>query len=463
MPKSSTSFLGGQLKKGAIWGASKALPRMPRAALDLFVKKLRKDAEKFFKENPDNYEPRQLRFVKSFVIKLIDLYLINSKRLSSNCRYKMVNNLGMTALHDTTERMNKFKEEEGFRPPSLIVLSPTMRCNLQCEGCYAFEYNKTQEGDIPFDVLVRTLEEARSMGIAFIVISGGEPFMRKDELIKIFKKFNDMFFIIYTNGQLIDKDCASELEKAGNAVPCISVEGYKDETDQRRGGGVHDKVVEAMKNLKDKGVPFAISVTMNKNNVDLVTNKEFFEYYIEKGAIFAWYFQYIPIGREPSLDLMLTAEQRNISRQRILAVREGDLEILPIDFWGDGYLSNGCIAAGIQYVHISGTGWIEPCVFTHFAVHNIKDTTIREALKSKFMQSYRKKQEEVENRFLPCGIVDHPKNLRDAIKEAKEAGEDVRPTHPGADTIVNELAEQLDEMAAERKKVVGEKWDSGEA
>jgi MoaA/NifB/PqqE/SkfB family radical SAM enzyme len=146
-----------------------------------------------------------------------------------------------------------------------------------------------------------------------------------------------------------------------------------------------------------------------------------------------------------------------------MALREDpSLMILPVDFWGDAYLSEGCIAGGINYLHISGTGWIEPCVFVHFAVHNIKDTTIKEALKSKFMTAYREKQKKNKNRFLPCGIIDHPENLREAIAEARAAGENVRETHPGAGQVVNELAPELDRLAEEKKKIIGQAWDNGE-
>lgn len=448
-----------RVKDTAIKGATKALPRLPRVGLDLIVKRIRKQMVKYFEENPDGFEKRQSRYVKSFVLKAIDVYLAHSKRLSPNCRYKLVNNLGISVLQETRVRQEKFEKEVGFKPPALLVLSPTMRCNLRCTGCYAFEYNKTSEGDIPYDVLERTLQEAKDMGIAFMVITGGEPFMRKDELLKLFKKFNDMFFIVYTNGTFINEKLAADLEKVGNVVPCISVEGYKDETDQRRGGGVHDSVLKAMKNLREKGVPFTISVTVTRENEELVTTEEFLNFYIEQGVLFAWYFQYMPVGRDPNLDLMVTAEQRNHCRKRILTMRESDMKILPVDFWGDAYLSEGCIAGGINYLHISGTGWIEPCVFVHFAVDNIKDTTVREALQSTFMKSYRDRQTKNTNRFLPCGIIDHPENLRGAIQDAKDAGENVRETHPGAGQVVNELAPELDRLAEEKKNIIGKDWD----
>ena len=59
--------------------------------------------------------------------------------------------------------------------PCVIVISPTMRCNLRCTGCYSAQYSQSE--DLDFDVLDRLITEANSMGIYFFVLTGGEPFI----------------------------------------------------------------------------------------------------------------------------------------------------------------------------------------------------------------------------------------------------------------------------------------------
>ncbi|EKD49792.1 MAG: hypothetical protein ACD_63C00049G0004 [uncultured bacterium] len=460
--KSDQLKVSSKLKNLAAKSGAMFLPFVPRIGLDIVVKKLRKKLEKHYNENPEGLDERKLRYVRGFALKMCDVFLLSNKRLSANCRYKILNNVGNNSLMKGKILRQEFETKEGFAPPALTVVSPTMRCNISCTGCYAFEYNKKKSGDLSYETLEKIFDEAKSMGQYFAVITGGEPFIRKNDLLKILKKYNNMYFIIYTNGQLIDKEVAKELERLGNAAPCISVEGYEKETDARRGAGVHSKVLRAMKYLKEERVPFAISVTVTKKNAELVTNDEFIDFYIKQGALIAWYFQYMPLGRKPSTDMMVTADQRNLLRRRIRELRETDKPIILADFWGDALLTNGCIAAGKGYLHISGNGAIEPCVFTHFHVQNIKDTTIREALKSKFFQSYKKKQHDVKDRFRPCGIIDHPNNLREAVMEARKAGEDVRESHRGAESIITDLAPDVDKLAKKREEIVGGAWENGE-
>jgi len=281
-------------------------------------------------------------------------------------------------------------------------------------------------------------------------------------LLRMFREHNDMYFITYTNGTLIDEKTAQELEKVGNVTPCISVEGFEKETDARRGAGVYKRILRAMKYLEKYGVPCAISVTVTRNNVDVVTSDKFVDHWISKGVGFAWYFQYMPVGKKPDTSLMVTPEQRNYVRNRVREIRETDRPFLCADFWGDGILTDGCLAAGKAYFHISGSGSIEPCVFVQFNVHNIKDTTITEALKSKFFTNYRESIKNIKDLYRPCGVIDHPENLRNAVFEARKAGENVKPSYEEGEATITTLAPELDKLAAERKAKVGAKWDKGE-
>src|SRR6056297_491309 len=116
----------------------------------------------------------------------------------------------------------------------------------------------------------------------FVTISGGEPFVYKSEgktLLDIFEKYNDVFFLVYTNGTLITPKVADRLAKAGNVTLAISVEGFERETDARRGKGVFKKILQAFENLRNAGVPFGTSVTPTSQNVDLLLTDEFYDYY----------------------------------------------------------------------------------------------------------------------------------------------------------------------------------------
>ena len=369
-----------------------------------------------------------------------------AKRLSLKSRQKLAYNLFSYGMFLGTRKRNEILEKEGFRPPFFIVISPTMRCNLNCIGCYAGAY--TQKDQFTTEDLSRILTEAKDLGIYFITISGGEPFIRKD-LLDLFEEHNDMYFQIYTNGTLINEKLAERLAILGNVAPAISVEGFEKETDERRGKGVFKKLEEVWKMLVKKGVMFGFSATPTRKNFKIVYSDEFIDLMIEKGALFGWYFHYIPIGRSPDVSLMMLPEERNWAKERLEILRNSKPIILA-DFWNDGNLAGGCIAGGRTYLHINANGDVEPCVFTHFAIDNIKNKSLRECINSPLMKAIQKRQPYSKNLMTPCMIIDEPDVLREVIKETG-----AYDTDGGGKNLLEDLATFLDDYA----KKIHQLWD----
>ncbi|MBN1919459.1 MAG: radical SAM protein [Verrucomicrobia bacterium] len=381
---------------------------------------------------------------KTFMKRLMTHGIRTIQESSPTCRKRAVENFIIKYLFMRHEKAKLFEAEHGFRPPQLIVVSPSMRCNLHCYGCYAGCY--TKKDDLPFEVFNRVLDEGKEMGIHFVVISGGEPFFSPD-LIPIFERQSDIYFQVYTNGTLIDEAMADELARVGNAVPVISVEGFEEWTDARRGPGTFRKVLDAMRNLRERGVPFGISVTVTRENNEFVVSDEFVRFWCDQGAWLAWYFNYVPIGLEPDMALMPTAEQRKWRRREFERVR-AEMPMLMADFWNDGILTGGCMAGGRLYLHINCKGDVEPCVFVHYAVDNIKDKSLVECLQSPLFERIRSKIPYDGDLSRPCMIVDHPSELREHVALTGAV-----PTHPGADSVTTVLAGALDEYAAEYARI----------
>lgn len=348
-------------------------------------------------------------------------------------------------------KRKRFSESEGgFYPPGLLVMSPSMKCNLNCFGCYAGMYKKDQ--DLPFEVLDRVLNEAKEMGIYFIVVSGGEPFFRRD-LLDLFEKHNDMAFHVFTHGGLLDEKLVGRLAELGNVLPAISVEGFKEETDKRRGEGHYDKVVKAMTLLKEAGILFGFSNTLTSQNADVVTSDEFVDHYMKLGATVGWYFLYTPVGREPNWELVPTPHQREHLRERVKHFR-ATKEMLFGDFWNDGPVVGGCIAGGRKYLHINSKGDVEPCVFCHFAMHNIKNTSLREAVASPMFKRIQANQRDNKNLLRPCMIIDHPENYREVCSMPG-----VYFTHDGAENIVTNFCGKIDDYAVKWGNIAEKVWN----
>jgi uncharacterized Fe-S cluster-containing radical SAM superfamily protein len=134
-------------------------------------------------------------------------------------RKKIVSNFIINQLLVGTNRRKAFEAEKGFYPPDAMLISPTMRCNLNCYGCYAGVY---PEEDLPYEVLDRLMGECKEMGIHLVLMTGGEPFLRKD-LFDLFAKHDDMMFQIYTNATLIDDKMIDRFVALGNVTPAIKI------------------------------------------------------------------------------------------------------------------------------------------------------------------------------------------------------------------------------------------------
>jgi MoaA/NifB/PqqE/SkfB family radical SAM enzyme len=367
---------------------------------------------------------------------------------------RFVENFVIGVVTERKTAVASTKEAIGYHPPVTLVLNPTMRCSLRCKGCYAYSFNKNSDMDRP--LLEKVLTEARELGIQFMTITGGEPFLYPD-IEGVFEQFSDMIFMVYTNAQHIDADRARRLSQLGNVWPTISVEGYREETDARRGPGVYAKLTGAMERLRENGVLFGISAVPTRHNTELLASDEFLDHYMEKGALFGWMFTYIPVGKDPDPGLMATPTQRELLRRQSLHWRRTK-PFFMADFWNDGPLCGGCMSAN-RFAFITNDGWAQPCTFVHFATHNVRGHSLKEIFKSEFFQTIRGRQPYCSNLLRPCKIIDHPHILREVVEKCG-----ARPVYPGAERIIEDPAvrEHLDAYSREYRKIADKAWASAD-
>ena len=370
-------------------------------------------------------------------------------RLSTNVRRKFLANF-FGGLWVGAKNSDEFLAREGFEPPDFIVISPTMRCNLKCYGCYSGEYKKKDRLDSA--TLDRIITEAKELGIYFIVLTGGEIFIRHD-ILDLLEKHDDVYFQCYTNGTRLDEGTVGRIAELGNLLPCISVEGFEKETDERRGKGTWKAIMTAMDRLREAGCLFGFSATATRLNTELIISDEFIDFMVSKGCFLGWYFTYIPTGRGPELELMQTPQQRNLMWREVNRLRM-EKDIVLADFWNDGEFTGGCIAGGRVYLHINADGNVEPCVFTPFAADNIFEKSLVEVLKSDFFVRFRKNQAAVTNPLRPCMIIDHPHFLREAVFSSH-----ARPSYPGAEAMLTDLAPGLDDYSKRYAELADKIWE----
>jgi len=349
------------------------------------------------------------------------------------------NTLFNNAWFHGNQKRNQFEKERGFRPPFVMILSPTWQCNLKCAGCYTLGYQR--HPGLSYDLVKRILRECVDLGLHFITVLGGEPFMYP-YLFQMIEEHPQIFFQVYTNGTLMTREKARRIQDLGNAMVVVSCEGYEEETDRWRGQGVFKKIMEAMDHLREARVLFGSSATVTKHNVDVISSEEWIDMLLEKGIVAQMYFLYLPVNGKGDINLMVTPEQRNHLRKQVMHFR-ATKPMFILDFWNDGPHVQGCIAGGRRYFHINANGDVEPCVYTHIATHNIKNVSLADALDSPLFRAIRKRQPMNENQLRPCMIIDNPHIFREVIEESKPYF-----THPGAEEIVTQMKEEIDQYAS---------------
>ncbi|MEM4336897.1 MAG: radical SAM/SPASM domain-containing protein [Candidatus Woesearchaeota archaeon] len=397
---------------------------------------------------------------------------IDKGYISKDVAKKIIRTLVKNALLKDEKTIARIKKKYG-EVPAFIVLSPTSKCNLKCTGCYAAA-GGVKFNTLPFDVVNKIVKESHDWGNRFMTISGGEPFLynyKGKTLFDIWKKYNDMFFLVYTNSTFITPEIAKKLAKLGNVTPAISVEGFEKETDERRGKGVFKRILQSFKNLREAGVPFGISVTATRKNVKLLLSDKFYDYYfINQGASYMWQFQLMPIGRgKDCMELMITPKDRVKLYSKWKHLLE-DKKYCVADFWNSGVLSDGCIAYGREagYLYINWDGNIMPCVFVPYYVDNIidlykKGKTLHDALNSEFFRRGREWQKEYglknikkpKNWLMPCSIRDHYRNWKDNI-----ATRDIKPENKDAEEALKseEYRKKLEEFDNELTRLTEKIW-----
>ena len=201
-----------------------------------------------------------------------------------------------------------------------------------------------------------------------------------------------------------------------NFVAAISLEGFREANDGRRGDGVFEKVSNAMALLKAHKLPFGISTCYTSRNVDDVSSEEYFDLMINSGALFVWLFHYMPVGNDAAVELLPTPEQRTEMYRRVRRFRQTKA-IFSMDFQNDAEYVGGCIAGGRRYLHINAKGDVEPCVFIHYSNCNIHDVSLLEALKSPLFMAYYHNQPFNENMLRPCPMLENPECLREMARQ----------------------------------------------
>ncbi|NBI33162.1 radical SAM protein [Enterorhabdus sp. P55] len=365
----------------------------------------------------------------------------------------------------------KMREKYQCNIPWAILLDPTSACNLRCTGCWAAEYG--HKLNLTYEEIDSIICQGKELGVHIYIYTGGEPLVRKHDLIRLCEAHPDCAFLCFTNSTLIDEEFCQDMIRVKNFVPAISAEGDEAATDGRRGEGVYQKVDAAMDLLRSHGLPFGVSICYTHDNAASVASEAYFDWLIEKGALFAWIFSYMPVGVDAPTSLMPDPVDRERLYRFNRQVR-ATKPILTLDFQHDGEFVGGCIAGGRRYLHINAAGDVEPCVFIHYSNANIRERSLLDCLRSPIFMAYYEGQPFNDNLLRPCPMLENPDCLEEMVErsgahctdlQAQESAHDLAEKCRPAARAWAPVAERLwtdldDERAALRNRACSGLADS---
>ena len=417
----------------------KATDQIKRAALNKAIDYLLENPERnvakimdmIDKVAPDDVFPTQRAAFRQAIDDESNWYQLIMKILTDmnpQVRDRLIKTFVVDANMLAWPKQEAMRDQYHCNIPWAILLDPTSACNLRCTGCWAAEYKQ----NLTYEEIDSIINQGVKLGTHVYIYTGGEPLVRKHDLINLCEAHPDCAFLSFTNATLIDEEFVQNMIRVANFVPAISVEGFEEATDARRGEGTYAKVSRAMELLRENGLPFGVSCCYTSANASSIASEEFFDWLIEKGALFAWVFTYMPVGVGSPTSLMVHADQREHLYRFIREMREKK-PLFTLDFQNDGEFVGGCIAGGRRYLHINAAGDVEPCVFAHYANVNIRETSLLDALRSPLFMQYYEGQPFNDNLLKPCPILENEGLLADMVKRAGAHSTDLQEKESAED------------------------------
>ena len=321
-----------------------------------------------------------------------------------------------------TKKASKIRQEyerKGQNIPIFLIASITSSCNLHCTGCYSRANNSCSD-DAPINQLSAEewediFNQAKDLGISFIVLAGGEPMIREDVIVKA-SQFDEILFPIFTNGTMLNEDYLKLFDENRNLVPIFSIEGDMEVTDSRRGEGVYNQLLDSMDKMKRNNLIFGASLTFTKGNLNNLLSREYINQLRDFGCKVIFFIEYVPVN-EDTMDLAPGDEERDLLLENLEDLRNEYDDMLFLSFPGDEKTSGGCLAAGRGFFHINSHGGAEPCPASPYSDMNVRDSSLLDALDSKLFKSLRDGGILLDDHEGGCVLFEHKEEVERILNE----------------------------------------------
>jgi MoaA/NifB/PqqE/SkfB family radical SAM enzyme len=315
--------------------------------------------------------------------------------------------------------------EQGIKVPPLMIVSVTRQCNLRCAGCFVQAHARPDGTRMSRDDLRRLFAEARELGVAIVTLAGGEPLTRP-EILDVAAEFPELLFVLVTNGWLIDGVVLDKLESLRNVVTVLSLEGFESQTDGRRGEGVYARALQAMAQMKERGLFFGTSIMITRPNYALATSRVFIRDLVGRGSRLFFFVDYVPI--KVGTEHLVPSERQRGAEALTLDLFRAEFPGIFVAASASESAFGGCLAAGQGFIHVSPEGALEPCPFAPFSDANVRETSLREALASQLMRKIRESDTHLSESEGGCALWNEQEWVESLRTESTDRTPSDRPT-----------------------------------
>ena len=296
---------------------------------------------------------------------------------------------------------------KGTAPPirmtgPVVIWNLIRRCNLTCLHCYSISGDVDFPGELSTREVFSTLDDLKAFGVPVLILSGGEPLLRRD-VFDIAKRAKEMgfFLCLSTNGTLIDAEMAKKVAAVDFDYVGISLDGLAETHDVvRRKQGAFDQSVHALRLLRDLDVKVGVRFTMTQDNerhleplIDLCEEERFPKFYLShlvyagrgnknRGRDSEW------AATRRAMDLLIRRAESAIRDGRELEVVTGnnDADGVYLLQWVESHYPEkaaalrrqlvrwGGNASGVNVANIDNLGQVHPdTMWWHHTLGNVKE------------------------------------------------------------------------------------------
>jgi len=331
--------------------------------------------------------------------------------LAPNIAFKTAYLYGFKGFKAIRAYKKRLRDDVLYPPFMFIALTNT--CNLRCQGCWVEKEGRQR--NLPREDLDALIESGKKQNAYYYTLLGGEPFLYK-RLLDVFERHGDCYFQVITNGMFFTEENVKRLRKLGNVTPLISIDGMEEQNDLRRGEGVFKAIDDGLALLKKHKLFYGIATTATGKNMDEVMSDEYVQHFIDRGAMYLWYYIYRPVGEESHPEYCMAKEQIVEMRRKLLRLRRKHPILLIDTYWtaeGEAF----CPAAMGLGFHVGPEGSIEPCPPLSFARETVRDNDrdVFETINnSEYLRGF---QKFVKERTKGCVILEHPQELVELLQK----------------------------------------------